>query len=860
MKKTLILLLVLITSRIMAQEPSGILDRIAQALPAAIIAAPPERVYIVTDKDQYSPGEVIWFRAWVESRAGLGSEAITQSLNVALYDASGQIVTGGRFRVINGSVEGDLKLPGVLMLGDYFLAACTQSMSGPEEAFIKPVCIFHPYDQEAIVRLAGPGRIYTAGKNAAVELDVTGMTGKPASRHTLQYQVMLGDRVLAEGKSRASGGKANVSFPVPQQTLNEPVRLVLSQPRNLWVSHHLLRTSADKLNLIFYPEGGTILPGVLSKTGFYVTSPGGIPVDIEADITDASGQVIARTKTFAPGFGLFPLKLERGQAGRLVVTSEYGKGQSFELPLPDPEGFTLHVNRNPDGLLHADVFGPPGVNTRLAITLTGEFSLEWAASIDINTSGRIPIPAAELTPGVKMVTLFDDSGLVQATRLVMIPETRKFSIQVTPEISDGRLKVTLQSAGGPDAMLPATVSVSIADKARMNDAGVGIQAYRHFVSGLVHPPTLTADLLEGPAPATMAIDFMLLANRLKSFSWDDILKSDGSDRSAAATVQGVRGRVVNRKGEAAGGLQVSLFNPRSVTTEYTTTSPTGEFFFPVHEPVTPGDYSVTVAGEKGKDTYFVEMEPTQSDKISSRIRDHYAGTVSCLCLPVLSGYLGDNPGLITRAPAVRPQSVTPPKRNQSDSYLNLLQSGTNLLEVIKMIKPFSLINGQIVFPGTQNSFNAQTGALIILDRQQLGTNVEVLNAINPNDVESINISLDPASIQQYTGLNNVGIIEIVTKRGGPPVSPEIPSIPAAEAYRDGFRVPRSFLTTESLRLKSGKDLRTTLYWNPALQLGPEGKATFTVPLSEIKSDFYITVEGISREGVAGGGSAVVRVN
>lgn len=860
MRKILILLMALTTHSLVAQEPSGILDRISEALTDAIIAAPPERVCVATDKDVYSPGEVIWFKVRVESRAGLGTEALSPSLNVALYDASGQVVAGDRFRVVNGSVEGDLKLPAVMSLGDHFLAVYTRAMSDPVEAFIKPVCVYHPYDSEAVVRLADPEKIYAAGENAAVELVVTGTTGNPADRYTFLYKVTQGERTLAEGKSRSSKGKAAISFPAPQKPANEPVRLVLSHPRNLWVSHHILKTSADRLQLTFYPEGGKVLPGIAAKTGFYVTAPGGIPADIEAEITDGSGQVITRTKTFTPGFGLFPVKLENGQVYRLVITGTYGKGQSFDLPLPAPQGFTLNLTRNSGGGLFADVFGPAGVGKRLAVALTGGFSLEWAAYIDVNTSGRISIPAGDLTPGVKMITLFDETGLVLAERLVLVPETRKFSIQVSSEITDGRMKVTLQSADETNAPVRATVSVSIADTATAGESDMRLPSFGQFISELEHPPVFSAGLFEGQSPASLAIDYLLMANGLKSFSWDNVLNAGTSDDGAGPAFRGVWGRVINKRGEAAGGLKVSLFNSRSVTTEMTTTNASGEFFFQVPDPVTPRDYSFAVSDEKGRDSYFVELEPALPDKIAATIRNRLAGAASCLPGSVSAGYMAANPGLITRAPVIRPASITPPKRNQSDSYLHLLQSGTNLLEVIKMIKPYSIINGQIVFPGTQNSFIAQTGALIVLDKQQMGTNIEVLNAINPNDVESINISLDPSAIQQYTGLNNVGIIEIVTKRGGPPPSPERPAAPAAEAYKDGFRVPRSFLTTESLRMKSGKDLRTTLYWNPSLELGPDGRAIFTVPLSEIRSDFVITVEGVDQEGVAGYGTAIIRVN
>ena len=79
-------------------------------------------------------------------------------------------------------------------------------------------------------------------------------------------------------------------------------------------------------------------------------------------------------------------------------------------------------------------------------------------------------------------------------------------------------------------------------------------------------------------------------------------------------------------------------------------------------------------------------------------------------------------------------------------------------------------------------------------------------------------------------------------------------------YSNGYRVPRHFLTTDALENQSGKDLRTTLFWDPALKTGPTGVQVFTVPLSDIRSGFVIRAEAFTPHLVTGAAEAEFRVD
>ena len=187
-----------------------------------------------------------------------------------------------------------------------------------------------------------------------------------------------------------------------------------------------------------------------------------------------------------------------------------------------------------------------------------------------------------------------------------------------------------------------------------------------------------------------------------------------------------------------------------------------------------------------------------------------------------------NPRLFQK---IRPQRTAAMGRN--DSYKQQLASGSSLLDVIKMIKPYSLDGDKIIFPGGTNSLMFQDGALIVLDGQKMGTSASVLSSISPYDVESINISTKPIDIQQYTGLNSVGLIEITTKKGERVV---VTDDTPAKQYENGNRTSREFAET---MLDEGNQSRCVLWWEAFAAVDPVYERE--LPGSEVAGQFKVRV-------------------
>ncbi len=169
------------------------------------------------------------------------------------------------------------------------------------------------------------------------------------------------------------------------------------------------------------------------------------------------------------------------------------------------------------------------------------------------------------------------------------------------------------------------------------------------------------------------------------------------------------------------------------------------------------------------------------------------------------------------------------------SYKQALATGVPVLEVMRMIKPFNIIDGnKIVFPTSGRSINQQDGALVVIDGMITPSGLEMIKELNPTEVESVEISTDPMDIQRYSGLNNVGLVEIKTKRGefDKPEKKEKKKEPIGK-FEFG-----SDLSPEEIRTMD----KTTVYWDPSLTItGLPQETQFRLP--DIQGEFDVILQG-----------------
>jgi hypothetical protein len=110
--------------------------------PAGVIApqpAAPEKLQIITDRDWYHPGDVVWYSVIV---AGQSKQGVGLGVHVALTDSTNTVLGRRLDPVDSRRTSGQFKLPA--QKGAYFLTAFTSSSYGRGEIFMKPLLIIAP--------------------------------------------------------------------------------------------------------------------------------------------------------------------------------------------------------------------------------------------------------------------------------------------------------------------------------------------------------------------------------------------------------------------------------------------------------------------------------------------------------------------------------------------------------------------------------------------------------------------------------------------------------------------------------------------------------------------------------------------
>ncbi|HZX58425.1 MAG TPA: TonB-dependent receptor, partial [Mucilaginibacter sp.] len=127
---------------------------------------------------------------------------------------------------------------------------------------------------------------------------------------------------------------------------------------------------------------------------------------------------------------------------------------------------------------------------------------------------------------------------------------------------------------------------------------------------------------------------------------------------------------------------------------------------------------------------------------------------------------------------------------------------------------------------------------------------EMLATLSPQGVESVEVLMSPQYTSVYGSDGYNGVLLINMKKG----VDAIPLTNIAAITPKGYYKAREFYSPEYDNPKTNTqmpDLRTTIYWNPNVVTGKNGKASFEYFNADSKGTYRVIVEGIDGSGKLG---------
>ena len=190
----------------------------------------------------------------------------------------------------------------------------------------------------------------------------------------------------------------------------------------------------DSLDFQFFPEGGQLVNGILSKVAFKAIGSDGLGRVVIGQVLE-NGTVIGDFKSNHLGMGVFPLlpKSENTYSARIE-----SQGQEHALPVALVSGIVMAVTNSPaspDVVIKIQSSESiPGKTINLLAQTRGIV----CASSKVDLSKRIAfirIPKTEFPSGIAQITALDEEGNPLAERLVYIDHQDQLKISVSTDQS-----------------------------------------------------------------------------------------------------------------------------------------------------------------------------------------------------------------------------------------------------------------------------------------------------------------------------------------------------------------------------------------------------------------------------------------
>ena len=389
-------------------------QKIIEAAERQLYEFPQEKAYVMTDKANYLGGDTIWFRGFVLDAASHQPVKVSRYLYVELCDPFGDVAQRVMVREKDGIYSGYLPLDLDIADGEYQLSAYTNFMQNQPAGYF-------PKKKLGINNLfAVKERIdydWNAAKRELELRPVDSNTGKP-----LPYESIL--LTTTGGKQYSqSGDKATFKVKLNQQDAESGLVKVSCDNYSTFIT--LPTAGNDDYDITFHPEGGYLIPDENCVVAFKAIGKDGKGVDATGKIVDSSGKEIAVFKTQHAGMGKVNITPRNGEKYMAVLAD----GKRFALPAPDERATVLQVRHTTPDSITINVAGNNLENGTIVLQQRG--IVLWASDADSNSSFRFA--TTDALSGVMQILLLDSNLNPVSERLVFCDNDDYADATITPD-------------------------------------------------------------------------------------------------------------------------------------------------------------------------------------------------------------------------------------------------------------------------------------------------------------------------------------------------------------------------------------------------------------------------------------------
>jgi hypothetical protein len=870
-----------------AQSSIVFLEQTVETLNKQSAALPLEKAYLQTDKPIYAAGDTIWFKGYVT--IGVLHRLSTKSglLNVQLVNArNNNVVQYIKLELNNGTCDGLIALSDSLEAGTYRLRAYTNWMHnfGDDYFFQQNITIGNAIVNNVFSKATYTYNHNSQGQQLNAGISYTDVSGSPYTNKEVRYSIVKAGETIYNNKGATDdNGNLKISYQSADTSFFDQgtIRTSIQLDKTNVARDISIKTGRKPVSVQFFPEGGYMVNGLQNTVAFKSIGNDGLGKDITGTITDNDNNEITQISSTHLGMGKFTFIPQSGKTYQVKVDESI-----INLPIARNNGYNLSVNNTDTAKIIITITGTDTTGNLNFVARSGGLACYAAGVKMAGGFGMIRIPKSKLPSGVVQFTLFSNTGEPLNERLAFInhhEELLNLILNADKNSYQPRERVNINLSAQDYNNKPVCGSFSAAV---INETG--IESSEKEESSILSALLLTSGIkgnieqpgyyFNEPTNKTEAdLDLLMLTQGYRGFEWKEI--AGGNIKEAAYIPEKslvIAGTLKTPQGKTVTKGKIRLFTTTGpLMMVDTLTDGQGRFKF---EGMTFKDstkFVLQANNDKGKSNVIIEIDNKDGLAFNS---NGYSIEAEKDSVPLAylqnskKQYLDDikygtnrhstllkDVVIKEKAPEVRSSNLSGPGHNSQIIMAKELET-CGQLKVCLIGKLHGVVidvGGIPHSPRNRSNLASDDVMTVILDGVQiiLPRGGSPFDVVNPMDVASIELLMDPADLAIYGLKGNHGIIIINTKKGDEEPEHFFKAMNVLDFMPKGYYVARKFYTPnyDVAAINKKPDLRSTIYWKPDLLTDENGNVAFSYFNGDTKGSYRVLVEGIDNNGNIGRG-------
>ena len=825
---------------------------------------PQEKLYLHLDKPFYGAGEKIWFKGYLVNAVTHQDNTQSNFIITELINRSDSIIGRKKIRRDSLGFHNAFALPPTLPAGDYYLRAYSNWMLNQEPEFFYShnLKIGNSIDNTIVSNIEYQKEDET---HYTAKVKFASNTQEAFKNTTVHYRYIENGKVKDKGKKKTDeSGLISISLPDLKSTATRHIEVEFDDPQYIYKKTFYLPLFNKDFNVQFFPEGGALLAVAHQNIAFKAQGTDGFSKEIEGFLFDAKGDTLTAFRSEHDGMGVFTLNPTNGNSYYVIAKTNDGISKRFDLPAVEQKGIGLSISHYKKEIRY-EIQKTETTEWPQKLFLIAHTRGKLAILQPINTDrtfGRMN--DSLFTAGITHFMLIDQQGNALSERLVFVPDRNphQWQIQSDKPTYGKREKVSLQISAKDNNGNPieGNFSISITDRRSIQPDSLA----DNILSNLL----LTSDLkgyIEDPGyyflhqdPRTLrTLDFLMMTHGWRRHHIKNVLTAPSLNlTNYMEKGQTISGRIKGFFGSNVKKGPICILAPKQNIIATTTTDEKGEFIVNTsfRDSTTFLVQARTKRGFAGVD---IEIDtpkyPLASHK--SPFRDATATFMEDYLLNTRDQYYMEGGMRVYNLKEVlitgnrskpRSESIYTGGINTYTIEGDKLESGgaQTAFDAVSRLPGVSVTNGNEI-----HIRNNPEQPVIVIDDVVYEDDNDILTMIQTSDMSSLSL-LRGADAAILGSRGSAGAIVITLKDGK-----DLPAKPAQGiitctplGYSDSVEFYAPTYDTPEKKNTQRSDLRSTIYWNPLLQLDEEGKATIEYYTPDSTAPEDIIIEGVDKNG------------